>query len=580
MAENLREAKWVHVGVALVVLTLYLASFSWFLSWILPEGGTSVNAVFASRAWKVTLSVAVLYLVLYAIYFFVQGHRKKEAPKASSTISKNSIEWFDLVLILLPLTPVVKYIANNQDVLTPLGSLYVFVVFAAFSALFIFVIPAFLGFLGVTKTLMILGLAFTFTINNMASLSAEFHWFERGNLGIQLTVLSATFLTGWVLYNLVGRKFVYSIVAILFVVNSAIQLAPEDGGKTAPTSTDNQLVELVGSRNPLSTPNIYLMIYDAYVINETMLAYGIDNSAQEEYLESLGFEIYPHTYSVGADSTSTISRLFNASTEFYGKEKRAASGDGVVQNLLQSFGYQTYGIFPSDYFFQGVGSDYDVSFPEPSSIGGASSSVIKATFMGEFRSEVSYDVVSQDQFTEKKADVLESVTRKPRLVYTHDYYPGHSQNSGACLPNETALFAERLAQANYEMKQDMGMITEMDPGSIIIVAGDHGPYLTKNCYMTGDAYDVSEITRLDIQDRFGTFLAIRWPTEDFKHYDDITVLQDVFPAIFAGLFQDGTFLQAKVPSKTSTYEISGVWVEDGIIHGGINDGEPLFVGQG
>ena len=579
MTENLHKARWVRVLVALILLTLYFVSFSLFLSWLMPEDSTSVNSVFASRAWKFSLSAAGLYLILYAVYFLAQGYRKKRVSETETTALKDGIEWFDLILILLPLTPVVKYILSNQDILTPLGSLYVLVVFAAFSALFVFAVPVLLGFIGSTKTLMIMGLAFTFTTTSMASLSAEFHWFESGNLGIQLTVLAATFITGWILYNLVGRKFAYSIVAVVFVVTSALQLVPEGGVKTVPASTDSQLVKLVGSRKPLSKPNIYLLVYDSYVTNETMLAYGIDNSAQEKYLKQKGFELYPYTYSVGADSTGTISRLFNASTEFYGKEKKAASGDGIVQNLLQSLGHQTYGIFPSDYFFQEVGANYDVSFPEPSS-SGACPSVIKAIFMGEFRFESSFSVVSEEEFVKRKANVLESVPKKPRLVYTHDSRPGHSQNSGACLPNEMALYAERLAQANFQMKQDVETVTRMDPNAIVVVAGDHGPHLTKNCHMTGDAYDVSEITRLDIQDRFGTFLAIRWPTQNFKDYDDITVLQDTFPAIFAYLYQDNTFLQAKVPSKTSTYEISGAWVEEGIIHGGINDGQPLFVGQG
>ena len=160
----------------------------------------------------------------------------------------------------------------------------------------------------------------------------------------------------------------------------------------------------------------------------------------------------------------------------------------------------------------------------------------------------------------------------------HTSFPGHSQNSGTCLPDETEQFAVRLDRANIEMQQDIQTITKNDPAGIIIVAGDHGPYLTKNCLITEGEYDISEISRLDIQDRYGTFLAIRWPTEDFTDYDEITVLQDLFPAVFAYLFQDTSILQAKVkPLTLEAHRISGVTVENNIIHGGINDGEPLFV---
>jgi len=568
------EAKWMHVVIPLVVLTLYFVSFSCFLSWLLPEYGANVNAVFVNRAWKFSLLLAAgLYLIFFVLFKIKKGNKLT----FGNSIEKLCVS--DFILILLPLTPVVQYILNNQDILSPLGSLYVSAVFVVFSILFIIVTPTLLGIVGSTKTLMILGLAFTFTITSMASLSAEFSWFERGSLMIQLVLFSATFLVGWILYNLIGRKFMYFVVAIFFIANSAIQLAPEDWAKIGPSSTDtdNKLVELVGSRKPLSTPNIYLLVYDSYVINETMLEHGIDNSAQEKYLEALGFELHPHTYSVAGASISTISRTLNASTEYYGSARRGVSGDGIVQNLLESFGYETYGIFYSDYFFQGIGSSYDFSFPFP--VPGASHKLLmKAIFMGEFRFDVGFDKPSHQQFVEHKLSGFESVPNKPRFVYMHDHLPGHSQNSGACRPNETALFEERLIQANYEMKQDIETITHKDPGAIIVVASDHGPYLTKNCITTGGHYDICEISRLDIQDRFGTFLAIKWPAEDFSEYDDITVLQDIFPAIFAYLFEDDRLLEAKVASTTlGDVAISGASVKNGIIYGGINDGEPLFV---
>jgi hypothetical protein len=149
----------------------------------------------------------------------------------------------------------------------------------------------------------------------------------------------------------------------------------------------------------------------------------------------------------------------------------------------------------------------------------------------------------------------------------HTNLPAHSQTSGACQPDETEQFKERLRRANIEMKEDINLIVKNDPGAIVIVAGDHGPYLTKNCASTTGAYDISEISRLNIQDRH-------------VKYDDITVLQDLFPAVFAYLYRDATLLQAKIEPvipPLSYNSISGASVDHGIIHGGINDGEPLFL---
>jgi hypothetical protein len=315
-----------------------------------------------------------------------------------------------------------------------------------------------------------------------------------------------------------------------------------------------------------------------------MLGYGIDNSAQEEYLETSGFKLYPHTYSIGASSISSMSRTLNASTEYYGDTRKGVSGDGIVQNLLKSFGYETYILHNSNYFFQGIGSSYDHSFPETPSSAEASSSqelVTKSIFMGEFRFDVEFGQPPEGEFLQHRLSVFGSVANKPRFVYMHAPKPAHADTLAGCRPNETAIFEEKLVEANSEMKEDLETIIQNDPGAVIVVAGDHGPYLTKQCSWTSMVgYDISEISRLDIQDRFGCLLAIRWPTEDFSQYDDITVLQDVFPAVFAYLFQDDQLLEASVdPMTLDNASISGAWVENGTIHGGINDGEPLFVGQ-
>ena len=129
------------------------------------------------------------------------------------------------------------------------------------------------------------------------------------------------------------------------------------------------------------------------------------------------------------------------------------------------------------------------------------------------------------------------------------------------------------------MRHDLEAILENDPQAFVILAGDHGPRLTKNCSATGDAYDISEISRLDVQDRYGSFLAIRWPSEDYEECDEITVLQDLFPAAFAYLFADPRLLQSRKNPVTGTRtHICGAEVNNGVIVGGIDDGEPLFTG--
>ena len=563
-----------NVLVPVIALALYCGSFAYFSSRFLLEG---VNYFFVSRLGKY-----VLLIMAGAILTFFVILKAKKGGELAFKYSNEKLYPGDFLFLLLPLTPVVQYILNNQEILSPAEYLYVLIFFVFFSGFYIFAIPALLGIVISTRTLMILGLAFVFTIASMASISDYFAWFEEGALKTQLMLFGGVFLVVWLLHNLNKRRVLYLFIAVNFVANSSAQLLSQGGGADAPSLPveENKLQSLVGERTPAITPNIYLLVYDSYVPNETMLAYGIDNSAQEDYLSEQGFKLYPHTYSIGSSTLETMSKVLNASTEYYGDPRRGVSGDGITQKMLRDLGYETYGLFYSDYMFRGFGESYDYSIPESSIPPYVQ--LLKAIFLGEFRfniENVGFREQTRDQFVETKRRIFEDVSGNQAFIYMHSDLPDHSQNSGACLPDETDLFEERLTRANFEMRQDVNLIIENDPGAIVIVAGDHGPYLTKTCYITEGVYGISEISRLDIQDRYATFLAIRWPIGDFVKYDDITVLQDLFPAVFAYLYKDTTILESKIepiiPIPNSS--ISGASVNNGVIYGGINDGELLFL---
>lgn len=562
-----------NIFVPLITLVLYCASFSYFSSRFLLDG---VNQLFASKLGKYTLMMTVAMGLIFLVLL--------KTNKDNKLKFKDALEKFyfdDLILLLFPLTPVLQYVLSNQDLLSPADSLYVLIAFLFFSSLYIFAVPMLLGRVMPVRTLMALGLAFVFTIANMASLSDYFNWFEKGTLRIQLMFFGGSFLAAWALYTFNQRKLLHLFIVLNFFVNGATQLLLRNAAPNVPSPVfqENKLLSLVETKSPVVTPNIYLLVYDAYVPSETLSGYGIDNSSQEDFLSAQGFQLYPHTYSIGSSTLESMSKVLNASTEYYGNHRRGASGDGVVQKLLHDIGYKTYGLFYSDYMFRGYGESYDYSYPENSTP--AYIQLLKAISIGEFRfniEKVGFRDQTREQFVETKRKAFEQMPGKQIFVYMHSDLPAHSQNSGACLANEVELFKKRLADANIEMQGDVNLIVQNDPDAIVIVAGDHGPYLTKNCSSLTNSYDISEISRLDIQDRHGDFLAIRWPTGDFVKYDDITVLQDLFPSVFAYLYKDNTILQSKIePIIPIPNRISGVTVDNGVIVGGINDGEFLFL---
>lgn len=555
--------------IPLIVLIIYIYMYKVYITavWSVQDG---VNNFFATKSLRYLTLLVVVNLLVYIVII--------KFPKAKKIELKSSIQKFsfgDFFLILLPLTPVVQYIIDNREFLSPMGIWQIALFFILFSIIFIIAIPTFLGFVGASQTMMFLGLAFVFTLTSMPSLSNQYAWFGIGKLSTQWKFFGSVFLVSWLLNEFNSKNTLRFIITVIFFTNSTMHLiVPNNEMDEAPVS-GNELISLVEDRLPIAIPNVYLLIYDGYVTNETMLSYGIDNSSQELFLEAQDFTHYPHTYSVASQSALTMSRVLNASFDFYGDVRKGVSGDGVVHNIFSELGYENYGIFSYNMFFRGIESSYDFSYPKRSL---SYNILLQAILMGEFQFDIGYEPKNRDAFLDTKQNIFESIGEDKVFIYMHSNKPAHSQNSGACRLNEVDLYEERLDLANIEMQQDIKTIIEYDPLAIIIVAGDHGPYLTKNCIDTGENYDISEISRLDIQDRFGTFLAIRWSTGDFGKYDDIAILQDLFPVIFAYLYADETILESKIePSTVWLTGISGASVQSGIIQGGINDGEPLFI---
>ena len=566
------------IFIPLLLLTLYFGIYKVCASIINIEG---VNTVFTSRTLNYLLALTSMVLVTL---IFVRIKSKEKILLGHEKLDFNPRTF---LLILLPLTPVVQYIVTNSGILSSTDVILILLFFVLFSLFFIILIPIAISSLSSFNTLAAIGIAFATTITSMAMLSKQFYWYFGGSLKIQLLYLFVLYGLAWLFLHLKDQKVVYFIVLFFFIANTSFQIINKvqpDRGNTQ-SVIDQKMNMLVSKHTLVRNPNVYLLIFDSYVGSETLLSYGIDNSAQENFLSENGFKIYPKTYSTGAATLETMRAVYQLSPDYFGESRSGVSGDGIVQKTFSDNGYKTVGIFEGDYFFKGAFPSYDETFPSydetiPKYVNTQFKYVITAILIGEFRFDLEFTKQTHQDFVNLKETFFKNASDEKLFVYAHSGLPNHSQNSGACLANETELYEERIMRANEEMTKDVETLLKADPEAIIIIAGDHGPYLTKNCYYTGSHYSTDEIDRLDLQDRFGAFLAIRWPDNGYTDFDQITVIQDLFPVVFSYLFDSNDFMDLRVaPISDSPSSASGAYIDNGIIQGGVNDQEPLFLSE-
>lgn len=569
------NAGWIarYILVPAGALFLYCAGFALSAYMLLP---LSVNYNFSRN-----LGITTLFILFSGgvLYYFTRRTDPAAGRTRPSSLLKPSPG--DVILLLLPLTPVAQYTLINKGIISTAGAVYVIAFFGLVSALFILIIPLLMQPFADYRVLQAAGAAFTFSLTNMAILSRAHAWYAYGDAVLQQALFWGVLIILLVLTRLRSRVILYAVVIGYFLPGIVFPLQdeklPEQDTGTSSGAAD--ISTLLKGKSPEVTPNVYMLVYDSYAPGETMAAYGIDISQQFGFLDAQGFNLYPRAYTIHPETLSSMNSVM-AVASIAGSSPNAVSGDNRVVRQFKSLGYTTYGVFPTDYMFRDLKPGYDVFLPVYSTP--PYYQLIKSVLMGEFRFDSSFSKIPDGKFSEAKKIMLLRAAAGRSFVYTHSTQPFHSQNSGKCLPDEVDRYAKRVEAANREMREDIFTIIDHDPHALIIVMSDHGPYLTKNCIGLSKGYSLEEVTRLDIQDRYGTLLAIRWPGGEYDPYDDITVIQDIFPAVFAWMYRDAEVLKVKIPPVTRWERnmVAGASVNNGVIVGGVDDGELLFMGVG
>lgn len=308
------------------------------------------------------------------------------------------------------------------------------------------------------------------------------------------------------------------------------------------------LPPLPGRPIPADAPNVYIFIYDGTPTLERLRMHGADADGLRAILDENHFKIYDNTYSIGQISLLSMSSMYNMSDLIPDSQEvwQANAGLAAGFQVFRHNGYRTVSIQQS--FMTGTFEFFDVNLPPRdfyvTEKGDFLGFILQSLFGGEFRFEF---VLGAGGDLAPYKDAVLTRYEPRRMVVIHNYFPGHTQISGACRPDEADIYRERFQIALGMLRQDMERIRAYDPNSVVVVMGDHGSYLSGDCTaLTGTPLDT--LTEDIVRDRYNTLVAIRWPDPaKAAMYDkELIVNQDILPVIFAYLYDSPQPLDWKV----------------------------------
>lgn len=329
-------------------------------------------------------------------------------------------------------------------------------------------------------------------------------------------------------------------------------------------------------------PNIYFILADGYGSLAYMKEHGVDVSDFTEYLSEAKFRLYEDTYSNYQPTTSAMPAILNMEHHYYSLTEEGVNfsevntaarviigGNNYVSHILRDNGYSIQYIHGGTYLLL-QGCSADVCFPKIDGMAGARiilSHIFETDLLAD--KDRIWATTTNAQLREQAVTLMEDATNLPRFQYIHTFKPGHSRvypvGKKCDEKFEFARYVKNVRIVGEYLRNHVDDIIKRDPGAVIMVAGDHGPFISNGCSRYAYINDVS-----DYRDRAGALIAIRWPKSYDGNYDERIVSGvNLFRYVLASLaIDERAYLQSTEPDD--------VFVRAGDkVFKVIDDGEPL-----
>jgi YidC/Oxa1 family membrane protein insertase len=353
------------------------------------------------------------------------------------------------------------------------------------------------------------------------------------------------------------KETIYVFLGIAILANSISGLSQVYSFQKAKHQTSNTLerrLEFTGQlpTDKLEMPNIYVLTSESTTDLATAEQLGIPTERIKRLLTRYDFKIYNSTYSLGRESLPSVSTTLNILKEIKGGDdgaRQVNGGDSFVNRWLQTIGYHT--VSTMENYMTGGYNSYDESSSSPSVQKQIKWDFLKTILQGIGQREFKFDIglhdnLDRDKMTDESKknnyeEYIDEIIKRdkvnPTFAIYHGKYPLHSQNSGICREDEVVIYNKSFEKAVTLLERKLVLIKKYDPDSIIVIMGDHGPYLRGDCAYLKN-YQPSEVTELLMRDRIGTLVAIHWPDKykAAKYDKKLLINQDIFPIVFSYLY--------------------------------------------
>lgn len=455
-----------------------------------------------------------------------------------------------LILLIPPLIPAVHYARVNSEYLMGQYNVLFYLVICAIAALSYTVLCSSAGHRRSKSDSALKAAIFTLLLISLPLIRFGLRQTSKVDIDFWLMLFVTIIPLGLINSRIrfIKALQVSGLLLLVFIVSGFFASSDSSSGTYKRKVLSEEFKQIVFNEKP----NIYLFVYDGIPNERVFREQNLPFAGLKQILDDHGFKLYDDTYTLGEASLNSMGRMLDFTDRVIkGPEGREIyTGNSWTNLILRNNGYQSR--FLLDNYYTGYAAIthadlFEEMYP-PRSATATKSDYFVVLMRGILQGEMRFDTKGLVRLEDADAqDYKLQVIREQKestFVVNHYHYPGHSQNSGKCLPNENEIWIGKLDIALKQMEADFIAIRDYDPYSIVIAIGDHGPFLTGDCFDLA-AWKKEDITPDLVWDRIGTMVAIRWPDKKkaAKYDEKLVTNQDVFPIIFSYLADNPDYLK-------------------------------------